>query len=411
MSLLKELLLDKKIFEAKEEIDKFIEEQGIEAGSVPQRLEFDKSVFTQVEQVDEFLKAHIFSEMRIDEEDDKYLVNMFDEVGFIEDTLKKIVIRDGVMIVVGFLRPMSEEVSPLVFKLPEKSMKFSSDLPYIIELAQVVNGFHPNYGKVELTKAHLLSFKNNFEKKVYGIDVSLDFDHETREAAGWLNEVFLSEDGNSLLGVVKWTPKGALSLSDREFRYFSPEFNLNWVHPHTGIAHGPTLLGGALVNRPFLKMGAIVGLKDKQIKGANVETIALSDHTAKVSDLEKDIATLKLSENTLKTTNQGMKNEITQLSEEVKTLKEEKAQAEKQASHKQLFDDGKINKAQLDALNEGKDMLDVLALSEKMNTKAAGDDKADNKDLIQLSDAEKKICAQLDMTEEDYVKYNKEGVQ
>jgi len=407
MSLLKELLLDKKIFEAKEEIEQFIEAQDIEPGSIGQRLEFDKSVFTEKENVNDFLEAHFFHNLAIEDEGKKYTSVLFDEQGFVESTMKEIEIREGVMIVVGILRPMSSD-NPLLFNDDQKSIKLSSELPYIIELATVVEGFHVNYGPISITKDILRSFKDNFENNAYGVDISIDFDHETREAAGWLKDVFLSENNETLFGVVRWTPKGALSLSDREFRYFSPEFNLKFVHPHSGTEYGPTLVGGALVNRPFLKMDAIVGLKDKKQGAKIVDTISLSDHKAQVSGFETQIAELKLSENTLKNVTANLKEDNKKLSDEIAEMKAEIEKKEIAQKHQKLFDDGKINKAQLTALNEGKDMLDVLSLSEKMNGTPAGDGNADN-NTIELSDKEKAMCEKLGLTAEEFQAANEGG--
>lgn len=404
MSLLKQLLMDKKIFEAEEAVDKFLADQGIEEGYIPQRLEFDRDVFTQKEQVDEFLQAHLWASLKIEEKEDMYVATMFDEIAFMKDSMKLILIRDGVLIAVGILRPMTSD-NPLMFKLPEDSVKLSADLPYIIELATVVDGFHAAYGEVKITKQHLKSFKDNFDNKVYGVDLSLDFDHETREAAGWVKEVFLSDDERTLLGLVTWTPSGARALSDREFRYFSPEFSLNWIHPHTGVNHGPTLIGGALVNRPFLKMDAIVGLKDKQKNEVkNMETISLTEHNNKVQELQNEVATLQLSAEKVKTILDSNKAEIKALTEERDALVTEKEQAEKDARFNKLFSENKINKAQLDALKEGKDMFDVLSLSEQMNTNPKGNDKTPEK--VQLSEEEMAVCKAYDIDPEDYVKAN-----
>lgn len=404
MSLIKELLLEKKLVEVSEEIDAFMESNDIGQGTLLQSIEFDKSVYENKEQVTDFLKAHYLGHMLVDEDEKKYSAMLYDDIGFIPGSMKTIEIRQGVDIVVGQLRHVSYD-EQMGFKLGGESVKFSESLPSIIEIACVVSGFHASYGKVELTKAHLKSFKENFESNAYGVDVSIDFDHETREAAGWLKEVYLSEDGTRLYGVVRWTPKGALSLNDREFRYFSPEFTLNFVHPHTGVAHGPTLMGGALVNRPFLKMDAIVGLNEKNKKGkSQMETISLSEHTAKVSELQKNVSELKLSENTLKTEKEKIEAQMVKLSDELKTMKAEIIKKEADAQHQKLFTDGKINKAQLDALKEGKSLVDVLSLSEGMNTAAKGDQGKETP--VQLSEAEMKLCKAMDLTPEEYAKFN-----
>jgi len=405
MSLLKDLLLNKKIFEAKEEIDEFLEANDVEPGSLVNKIQFDKELYADNKQVNDFLDAHYLNDMSIDDEDKVYSVVLFDETAFIDSTIRSIPLRDGVTVVIGILRPMTPD-NPLLFSDKGKNIKLSADHPYIIEVASVVSGFHASYGKVEITKQDLISFKNNFDSGVVGVDLSIDFDHETREAAGWIKEVFLSDDGTVLMAGVRWTPKGALSLSDREFRYFSPEFNRNWVHPHTGKVHGPTLLGGALVNRPFLKMDAIVTMKDKQ-GDTKVDTITLSDHNAKVSGLEKEISDFKLSEQTVKNTLLGVKAENEKLSEEINTLKTDADKAKRDAEINLLFTEQKINQAQKDAMLDGKSMVEILQLGEKMNVTPAGTDKTN--ETVTLSDAEAKLCKQLDMTPEEFIKYNEEA--
>jgi len=254
----------------------------------------------------------------------------------------------------------------------------------------------------------LRSFAENFRNKVVGVDININFDHEGREAASWIKEVFLSHDETVLLGVVKWTPKGALSLSGLEFRYFSPEFTLNFVHPHTGVEHGPTLTGGALVNQPFLKMDAIVGLSNKgEGMSKNTDTIALSEHESAVAKLEKEIAGFKLSENVATTAIKNQKDEITKLSDAMKVLTDAASKKETEDKNRKLFDDGKISDAQLKALNEGKDIHDVLALSEKLTTRPKGS--GDGNETVALSDGEKDMAKKLGMSDEDFTKYSKEG--
>jgi len=408
MGLARDLLLDKKIFEAVEEIDQFFEDKGVEPGSIVQSITFDKVEFNSTENVNDFLNSHWMSGHDIDEEKKKFSVDLIDPIGFISSTLKTIELRAGVQITLGLLRPMSPD-NPVLFQADDNVIQLNENLPVAIEIATTVDGFHPAFGNVSITKADLVSFKNNFENKVVGIDLSIDFDHEIREAAGWITELFLSQDEETLLAVVRWTPEGARSLSDKEFRYYSPEFSHNWVHPHTGTSHGPTLLGGALVNRPFLKMDAIVGLSEKN-KGANMEqTIKLADHNAKIVKLQGEISDLRLSESTAKNAITNMKEENVKLSDEVKGLKEAADKKDREDKLNVLFSENKINAAQLEALKEGKEFMDVLSLGAQMNGTAQGDGNADNKTIVQLSDKELAMCKALDLTPEEYIQANKEA--
>lgn len=404
MSLIKSLLMDKKIFEASEDIDKFLEENEVDEAALVQSIEFDKSVFGNEDLVNDFMQAHLFASLGIEDIKDKYLVTLLGEEGFIETTIKKVPLREGIVIVVGVLRPMTSD-NPFFFREDGKNIKLNADVPHIIELANVVKGFHARFGEVEITTEMLQSFKNNFDEGVVGIDISIDFDHEVREAAGWLKEIFLSVDQTTLLGVVRWTPKGALSLSDKEFRYFSPEFNNNFIHPHTGKEHGPTLMGGALTNRPFLKMEPMVELNNKNPKEIEkVDTIKLSEHNEKVGALSKEISDLKLSEAQGVNIVANMKAENEKLAEENKTLKEAKETAEKNEKHNTLFSEGKINKAQLDMLNEGKDLYEVLRANVKLNINPDG--KNVGADTVQLDDSEAAMAKKLNLTTEEFQKYN-----
>lgn len=399
--------MDKKFYEMDADVDKFIEKNDVEPGSLGQRFIFDKGVYDNTDQVNDFLRLHIFDDIPIEDKKGNFVVTLINEIGFIESTMQTVDIRDGVQLVVGVLKPMSPD-NPVLFGLKDSdTIKLSADVPYVIELANTVEGFHVNFGEVSITKKDLISFKNNFDNNVVGVDISIDFDHETREAAGWVKEVFLSVDGETLLGVIKWTPKGAVSLTDREFRYLSPEFHPNWVHPHTGKAHGPTLLGAALVNRPFLKMDAIVGLNTGKNKGVPImDTITLADHNKKVVDMQEQINTLVLSEGTAVKTAKTLQEKVVTLSEENKGLKDTAEKKEKDDKHNLLFSEGKINKAQLTALNEGKDMLEILSLTEKLNTEPKGKNGADNSD-IKLSDAEKALCKKMGLTDKEFYDANK----
>lgn len=407
---LRGLLMNQEFFASLEDVNKFLIDNEVSDSTVIQTLIFDKKVFKTQAEATEWASDHGFRIDKVDDTEGSFRIRQRSPEEFIEDSFRTIDIRRGVKAVIGKLREIEGQEFTLSLKndiliknIESNNINLHEGLPHIIELAKVVHGYHQNYGEINITKEILESFERNFNDKVYGVDISIDFDHETREAAGWLNSVYLSYDKDKLLGEVKWTPKGALALKDKEFRYFSPEFNLNYVHPHTGKEYGATLLGGALVNRPFLKMDAIVSLKHKDNGGVKMDTIAMSEHNAKVSGLEKDIANFKLSESKMQDEVKKLKEDNKKLSDENTSLKDEMEKKEKQAIFEKLFKDEKINKAQYDALIEGKGLVDVLSLSEKMNTNPKGNGGAGE---IKLSEEEMDMCKRLDLTPEDFVKAN-----
>lgn len=404
--MIKSLLMDQHFFQAVAEVDTLMQANAIDENSYVQGMTFTKKDFKDKSEVVEWLAKYGYQDVSIEEGEDSYDINLytpgtFDEIIIIE-------VRRGVTILIGKLAPSLLPYS-LSLKNEKDDTKFSDKLPSWIELAKVVEGTHRSYGKVKITKEDLASMHINFKDGVVGVDIMIDFDHAQSEAAGWLKETKLSVDGETLLGLVKWTPKGSVSLSNKEFRYFSPEFNLSYTHPHSGKNHGPTLLGGGLVNRPFLKMDAIVEMSEKSNQGNAVDTIKMSEHNAIKADLEVKLneaqSALKLGGETIT----KLQSEKETLENEIKTFKEDASKKEYETSIDKLFSENKINAAQLKTLKEKRvssEALEVIAMSEGLNSKAKGN--GDNhSDTIVLSEQEKAACKLLDISEDDYIKANK----
>jgi hypothetical protein len=111
---------------------------------------------------------------------------------------------------------------------------------------------HPVYGPMDFTADRIQRFADSVKTKVRGIDLDIDYDHkdQTGKAAGWVRDADVRADGLYLQ--VDWTSPAAEALRNREYRYFSPEFDDEWTDG-AGIKHTDVLFGGALTNRPFLK--------------------------------------------------------------------------------------------------------------------------------------------------------------
>ena len=86
----------------------------------------------------------------------------------------------------------------------------------------------------------------------------------------------------------------------------------------------------------------------------------------------------------------------------MKALEEKSAKEAKARVHEKLFTESKINKAQLVALNEGKDLLEVLSLSEKLNVDPQGAG-GTPPETVELSDKEKQVCESLGLTKEEFL--------
>lgn len=133
---------------------------------------------------------------------------------------------------------------------------------------------HPEYGKLKFTRSLLSEFKQNFDNHVRKIDLALDADHKATQgdskATGWIESVEwrpAQPDGTpaGLWGCIDWTSYGVSLLDDRLYRYFSPEFG-DYTDEATGKVYHNVIIGGALTNRPFLKVMPSVALAETSNK-------------------------------------------------------------------------------------------------------------------------------------------------
>lgn len=103
---------------------------------------------------------------------------------------------------------------------------------------------------------------------------------EEKVASGWIEDIKLSEKAGEL-GVddkgkpkpaglyaqIRFTPRARAFIDGDEIRYLSPEFTLSRLDPRTGKEQGPTLLGAALLNDPFLTELPRVAASDTPMEG------------------------------------------------------------------------------------------------------------------------------------------------
>lgn len=134
----------------------------------------------------------------------------------------------------------------------ELSLSDSGDI--LIPAARVATLWHPWFGALHLDDDLFDSFMDNRDTNVVGRELSVDIDHG-RSAVGsasmaWVNDMFLDRDiffmqaeptdaGREVLGTV--------------FKYASISYQDNYVDPETRVNFGPTLLGVAATNSPFVR--------------------------------------------------------------------------------------------------------------------------------------------------------------
>ncbi len=285
-------------------------------------------------------------------------------------------------------------------KLSELSTTPESEVPAAVQLLRVGTFHHPEYGTFEITAQHLADMVKNWKAKVRGVDVAIDYAHESNKvAAAWIDDLYLGGENNTseLWARPKWTPNGKQKLIDREYRYLSADFSFDYQDNETLTKYGPVLLGAGLTNRPVVKnMAPAIELsegkdlsmdpKDKEIADLKAQVAALQAEKAKggapASD-DTELADLKkkLAETEAKcAAMEGDKQKADQA----------KALAEKTTSFNKLLSEGKVVEAQRDAFISG-DAVKLAELSQPVKlgnkghgnegTGAKGDDaKATNKD-------------------------------
>lgn len=108
-------------------------------------------------------------------------------------------------------------------------------------------------GRITLTRSYLQSFVRNWEKQGK-VALPVDYWHDDESpdsiASGWIEDLELRADG--LYARIKWTAAAKAKIDADELRFLSPSFVHDGTDSTTGQRQGPTLLGAALLNKPFL---------------------------------------------------------------------------------------------------------------------------------------------------------------
>ena len=292
-----------------------------------------------------------------------------------------------------------------------------SDKPTTIDIQCLRMGKfkHPWYGTLNFDQKFFDSLVKNFEADIPNPEIAFDFSHQPDlGAAAWINKTFVEE--NNLMANVTLTEKGEESLRKKEFKYFSIEYTDDYVEyefseglddkgnvveRETKISHGPTILGGGLTNRPFIKGMAPVSLHDAG------EIIALEE----VID-DKSLQSTKEVKESMEKTLEELQTERDELKDKIKELeaKEDDSLADDledlnvqlsdiSAAVKTLSEkgDGDATKA-LDELNKTKEEL------EKANKKLEEEGKTSkqlSEKVSTLADTVKKLMESNKVLHED----------
>jgi hypothetical protein len=291
------------------------------------------------------------------------------------------------------------------------SEKFFQNPDYIsneVQLLRLGKFFHEGQ-EVEITKDILKRMEKNFTEKVRKIDLMIDFAHQSDlEAAAWIQNIYLSEDGAELWASVDWTKEGEKSIREKKYRYLSADFQFNYVDNETLAEYGPTLFGAGLTNRPVVKgMQPTIELSESNESKLGDNKMTLEEMKKELDELKeksaKKDAKIKELEEKLACKDKKMSE-----MENEKKLAEEKAQKEKEAAEKKAEEDKKLaeKKGEFDKLlSEGKaveaqreafmkdDMKTFIEKSADVNLseKGSGSDQNDTHDKKSETPAQDKV--------------------
>lgn len=325
-----------------------------------------------------------------------------------------------------------------------------SKAPASIQVLRVGKFKHPEYGKFEITPKMLTEFKQNFDAKVRGIDIAFDYFHDNHKiAAAWPKGLELRENGTELWATdVEWTPRAAKMLSDKELRYFSPEFYLSWTDPESGEKFSNVLFGGGLTNRPFIKeMEPLVSLaendiqkcvsdlipqliaqghdqeqaiaiayskcgekkmsdKSKQyLESTKGEGLKMDEKDKMIADLQAKVAELEKALEAAKGGQGEMMGEMKKLQDAKKCAEEKIALMEKEAEFVVMLTEGKVCAAQKEAFLKG-DMKAFAENAKPVNLEgkgsgASGDTESFEDKVLKL--AEKKMQENKNLSNGDAI--------
>ena len=337
-------------------------------------------------------KEYGATNLKADETIGTYRFRQRNPSDFINNSLRSFVLKGkGVTIIKGKLKEnkMSDDFRSIPILLSENL------IPDRVQLLRA-GKFHHDGREIVVKEKDLTSMVKNFSEKVRGIDLMIDFSHNSEgEAAGWIKVLKLSDCGQELWADVEWTPQGEKRLKDKSFRYISADFSFNYKDNENLNEFGATLFGAGLTNRPVVKsMTPIVLSEDinllnegkvmyEEKKMQEKEKLEEKEEMQEEMSLEQAMEMLKeLKAKLLEKEKElekmkGEREEEMKESEEMKAemaeIKKAKELEEKNKAFDEKMSEGVVCEAQREAFIAGDmdkfvSLFSELKLSEKGNT-------------------------------------------
>lgn len=156
---------------------------------------------------------------------------------------------------------------PLFFSIDTAKLEFAEDgTSKELQVLMCGKWNHPVYGPIILTPVEMTEFKKNFDAGLRR-DIPITEGHESwdeKPAIGWFKELH-DKGADGLWATIEWTEQGKTLLTEKSYKYFSPEFYTEYEDPETREIYKNVLVGGALTNKPYFKKMKAVVLSEKSI--------------------------------------------------------------------------------------------------------------------------------------------------
>lgn len=137
----------------------------------------------------------------------------------------------------------------------------------------------PGYGEVVITPEKIDNFVSSILTKVRGQEVAINYEHgvdpaKGNKAAGWIRDARKNAKGNLELAV-DFTENAKQEIINKEWKYFSLEWDDSWEHPD-GVIYKDVVMGGGLTNRPVAK-GLMPINFSELVLGDDIDGIQMSE--------------------------------------------------------------------------------------------------------------------------------------
>lgn len=180
--------------------------------------------------------------------------------------------------------------SPILFPI---TFSEGNGIPTLINVLPVGSWNHPVYGPIIISPADITQFKQNFDAGLRkGIPITEGHESfDEKPAVGWFKSL-VDKGSDGLWANVEWTEQGITLLTNKAYKYFSPEFYSEYEDPETRQIFPNVLVGGALTNKPYFKELQAIVLSEPKVNNQFIKTFNENNTMILEDILKKEAATL-----------------------------------------------------------------------------------------------------------------------